>query len=177
MIGNTMKELSLRNVTMMAAVAGCFIQIGAQLFAVSIMASTVSAAPPRSFAILVGEYRYDSSAFWDTAPPIVFAVFLIALIANWKTQRRNLMLLALIFFVLQALLMMFVVEPDWTELKSIGYRDEVDPVLQSRAARWYALDWLGWAIGALGGVATLLALIRPSTTPKEDTLDNSQDAA
>jgi len=167
MIGNTMKELSLRNVTMMAAVAGCFIQIGAQLFAVSIMASTVSAAPPRSFAILVGEYRYDSSAFWDTAPPIVFAVFLIALIANWKTQRRNLMLFAVTFFVLQALLMMFVVEPDWTELKSIGYRDAVDPVLQSRAARWYALDWLGWSIGALGGVATLLAIIRPPTSLKD----------
>jgi hypothetical protein len=160
-----MKELNLRTVTMMAAVAGCFTQIGAQLYALSVVARTVSAAPPRSFAILVGEYRYDSSAFWDTSPPIVFAIFIIALIANWKTQRRNLMLFALAIFLVQALLMMFLVEPEWAELQAIGYRDEIDPVLQSRAARWYALDCLGWAIGTIGGVALLLALIRPDSAP------------
>lgn len=74
-----MKELSLRNLSLMAAVAGCFTQIGAQLYALSVIGSTVSAAPPRSFAILAGEYRYDSSAFWDTAPPVVFALLVIAL--------------------------------------------------------------------------------------------------
>ena len=155
-----MKELNLRNLTMMAAVAGSFAQIGAQLFALSIVASTVSAAPPRSFAILVGEYRYDSSAFWNTAPPIVFTLFLIALIANWKTRRRTPMLFALAAFIAQALLMMFVVEPDFHEMISLGFRDEVDPALQSRAARWYALDWLGWSMGLAGGLALLIALVR-----------------
>jgi hypothetical protein len=155
-----MKELTLRNAIMMAAVAGYFTQIGAQLFAVSVLASTVSAAPPRSFAILVGEYRYDSSGFWETLPPIVLTLLIIALAANWKTRRRNLILFALGTFVVQAILMMLVVEPDWTELKAIGYRDEVDPLLQGRAARWYALDWLGWAIGLIGGLALLPALTR-----------------
>ena len=46
-----MKELSLPNVTLMAAVASCFIQIGAQLFALVVVAGTVSEAPPRSFAM------------------------------------------------------------------------------------------------------------------------------
>lgn len=164
---NTMKELNLRNITMMAAVASWFIQIGAQLFALSVVASTVSAAPPRSFAILAGEYRYDSSAFWEMSPPIVFATFLIALIANWTTRRRKLMLFALAIFVAQALLMMFVVEPEFHELISIGYRDEIDRALQSRAAKWYAFDWLGWTIGAIGGVALLLAFGRPASTLSE----------
>ncbi len=162
-----MKELNIRNVTLMAAVASCFIQVGAQMYALVVIASTIAKAPPRSFAMFQGEYGYDSSAFWDTSPPIVFALFIIALIANWKTGRRNPMLFALTIFIAQALLMMFLVEPDFTEMKAMGFRDEVDPVLQSRAARWYALDWLGWAIGAIGGVALLLALIRPVTTPKQ----------
>lgn len=160
-----MKELNLRNLTMMAAVAGWFAQIGAQLFAMSVVARTVSAAPPRSFAILAGEYRYDSSAFWEMSPPIVFGLFIIALIVNWKTQRRNLMLFTLAVFVAQALLMMLLVEPEFHELTSIGFRDEVDPVLQSRAARWYALDWLGWAVGLVGGIGLLLAFIKPATSP------------
>jgi hypothetical protein len=35
----TMKELNLLNVTLMAAVASCFIQIGAQLFALIVVAA------------------------------------------------------------------------------------------------------------------------------------------
>ena len=141
-----MKELNLPNITLIASVAGCFIQIGAQLYALVVIAGTIAAAPPRSFAIFQGEYGYDSSGFWDTSPPIVFALFIIALVANWKTQRRNLMLFAL------------------TKMKAMGFRDEVDPVLQSRAARWYAIDWMVWGLGVVAGLALLLALIKPVTT-------------
>src|SRR6186713_2477870 len=61
-----MKEMNLKNITLIALVACCLAQVGAQLFALSVVASTVSAAPPRSFAILQGDYRYDSSGFWST---------------------------------------------------------------------------------------------------------------
>ena len=72
----------MKNVTLMAAAAACLVQAGAQLFALSVVASTVSAAPPRSLAILHGEYRYDSSGFWSTVPPITAVLFVTALIAN-----------------------------------------------------------------------------------------------
>ena len=156
-----MKELNLRNITMMALVAGCLIQVGAQLYALSVVASTVSAAPPRSFAILQGEYRYDSSAFWSTVPMITSVLFLIALAANWKTQRRNLILLALSLFVVGGLVAGLYLEPMFDEMKSIGFRDEVDPEMQSRAASWYAMDWVVWATGALAGITLLLALLSP----------------
>lgn len=158
-----MKELNLKNITMMAAVAGSFIQIGAQLFALSVVARTVSAAPPRSFAILQGAYRYDSSAFWETVPPITFVIFVIALVANWKTARRNLLLLALTLFIAGGIVAGFFLEPVFDEMKAIGFRDEVDPVLQSRAATWYALDWAVWVVGVIGGLALLLALLGPAT--------------
>jgi len=149
---------------MMALVACCFIQIGAQLFALSVVASTVSAAPPRSFAILQGEYRYDSSAFWNIVPTITSVLFAIALIANWNTSRRNLLLMALLLFVVGGLVAGFYLEPVFDEMKAVGFIDEVDPVLQSRAARWYALDCAVWSLGASAGVTLLLALIRPPTT-------------
>jgi len=49
-----MKELNLPNVTLIALVASCFIQIGAQLFALVVIASTVAEAPPRSFVMFEG---------------------------------------------------------------------------------------------------------------------------
>lgn len=146
---------------MMALVACCLMQVGAQLYALSVVASTVSAAPPRSFAILQGEYRYDSSAFWSTMPTITSVLFVIALIANWKTSRRNLLLLALTLFVIGGLVAGLYLEPVFDEMKAIGFKDEIDPVLQSRAATWYALDWMVWAVAAAAGVTLLLALIRP----------------
>jgi hypothetical protein len=158
--------LNVKNVTLMALVAACLVQVGAQLFALSVVASTVSAAPPRSFAILQGEYRYDSSGFWSTVPPITAVLFVTALIANWTTSRRNLILLSLTLFVIGGLIAGLYLEPTFDEIKKIGFRDEVDPVLQARAARWYATDWAVWGIGATAGVCLLLALIRPAATTK-----------
>ena len=172
-----MKELNLPNVTLMASVASCFIQIGAQLFALVVVAGTVSEAPPRSFAMFEGGYGYNSGAFWSTVPPITFVLFVIALVANWKTGRRKLLLLALTMFLVGGLVAGLFLEPVFDEMKAMGYRDEVDPVLQSRAATWYALDWAVWGVAVVAGLALLLALIRPVTTPKQVTVSSSQHAA
>lgn len=162
-----MKELNIRNITMMALVACCLMQVDAQLFALSVVASTVSTAPPRSFAILQGEYRYDSSAFWSVVPMITFVLFVIALVANWKTPRRKLILFALALFVIGGLVAGLYLEPMFDEMKAIGFRDEVDPLMQSRAATWYAADWAVWSTGALAGITLLFALTRPVATANE----------
>ena len=158
-----MKELNLRNITMMALVACWFIQIGGQVFALVAVDSALVAAPPRSFAMLQGEYRYDSSAFWSTVPPLTSVLLIIALVANWKTGRRKLLLLALTLFMVIALMSMLYLEPVFDEIKAIGFSDEVDPALQSRAANWYAADWAAWCLALVGGLILLLALIRPVT--------------
>ena len=156
-----MKEISLRNLTVMALVASCFIQIGAQLFAVSMIASTVAAAPPRSFAILQGEYGYDSQAFWAVVPNITLLLFVLALITNWKTARRNLLLAALGLFVAAGLLAMLFLGPTFDRMIARGFSDEIDPVLQSEASTWLMMDWSVWGLGLLAGLLLLIALIRP----------------
>jgi hypothetical protein len=55
------------------------------------------------------------------------------------------------------------VEPTFADIKAIGYRDQVDPLLQARAATWYAFDWGLWFIGLAAGIALLAALARPAT--------------
>jgi len=156
-----MGNLNIRDITLMALIISCFMQIGAQLFALSVVASTIAEAPPRSFAILEGQYRYDSSSFWGTVPPITGLLFIVALIANWKTPRRTLLLASFVLFVIGGLVAGLLVEPEFATMIATGYSDEVDPELQSRAASWLAYDWTLWGIALTAGIALLLALARP----------------
>src|ERR1043165_10027367 len=139
-----MKRADASSLTLAALVASCFIQIGAQLFALVVVAVTVAEAPPRSFAMFAGEYGYDSSGFWNTVPMITSVLFLVAVIANWKTQRRKLLLFAVTLFVIGSLIAGLLVEPIFSEMIANGYSDRVDSALQNRAATWYAFDWMLW---------------------------------
>ena len=161
-----MRKLNIRNITLIALISSCFMQIGGQFFALSVLVRTIAEAPPRSFAILGGEYPYDSSGFWSTVPPVTAVLFNVALIANWKTQRRLFLLVALALFVFGGLIAGIVLEPEFAKMVAIGYSDSVDPKLQSRAAHWYYLDWATWGIGAMSGLMLLLALARPDE-PKD----------
>ena len=167
-----MKRVNLANLTLAMLVASCFIQIGAQLFALVVIARTVSAAPPRSLAILEGEYAYDSSVFWQTVPPVTAALFLLAVVANWKTRRRGLLLGAFALFLIGGVVAGVFLEPLSAEIIAIGYADAVDPELQRRAAFWYKADWGVWCLSVAAGVALLVALTRTVTdravTGRED---------
>jgi hypothetical protein len=63
-----MGHLNARNLTLIALITSCLLQVGGGLFAISMLVSTITEAPPRSFAILDGPYRYDSHVFWETLP-------------------------------------------------------------------------------------------------------------
>lgn len=152
---------SLPNASLIALITSCFIQIGAQLFAILVIVRTVVAAPPRSFAIFQGEYGYDSGFFWETVPPITLLLFLVALVANWKTTRRGLLVLALALFLAGGALAGAFLEPQFAEFLAIGYRDVIDPDLQRKAATWYAYDVAVWLLGLGAGLVLLVALARP----------------
>lgn len=158
-----MNNRTLPDLSLIAAIVSCFIQIGAQLFAIVVVVRTVIAAPPRSFAIFEGEYGYDSSIFWQTVPNVTLALLFVTLIANWKTTRRNLLLVSLSLFLIGGAVAAFVVEPEFAKLMAIGYSDVVDPALRNRAATWYAYDCGLWLISLAAGITLLVALARPVT--------------
>ena len=153
----------IRNISLMALTMSAIIQTGAQLFAVSIIARTVSKAPPRSFAILTGEYAYDSRPFWEIVPTITLVLFLIALIANWKTARRKFLLVALALYFIGAIVAMTYLEPTFDSMFALGYADYVDSVMQKEAATWFLLDCASLAISFASSALLLFALTRPAT--------------
>ena len=146
----------------MALTMCAIIQAGAQLFAMSIIARTVSKAPPRSFAILTGEYAYDSRPFWDIVPMITLVLFLIALAANWKTARRKFVIAAFALYFVGGIIAMAYLEPTFDSMFARGYADYVDPVMQKEAATWWLLDCASWAVGFASCTLLLFALVRPA---------------
>ena len=150
---------------MIAAVASCLIQVGAQLFAVVVIVDTVTAAPPRSLAMLAGEYGYDSSAFWDVAPMVTSVLLLVALATNWKTRRRRLVLGAVGTFLIAGLFAAFILEPVQAEVLAAGYSDVVDEALRARAAHWRMLDWISWSLSLVVGILLCVALAVPLSAP------------
>ena len=121
-----MRTQSLPNLSLIAAVVSCLIQVGAQLFAVVVMVGTLTQAPPRSLAMLGGEYGYDSSAFWNVVPMVTFVLLLAALATNWKTTRRRLLIGAVVGFVVAGVFAGVVMGPVQAEVLSVGNSDTVE---------------------------------------------------
>ena len=156
-----MNKHMLKNTSLIAAIASCFTQIGAQLFAIVVVVRTAIAAPPRSLSMFEGEYGYDSSIFWQTFPNITLVLLLLAIVVNWKTTRRNLLLLSLVLFLIGGALVALVVGPGLGKFLATGYSDAVDASLQSQAATLYTYEWGLWLITLGAGVCLLVALARP----------------
>lgn len=151
-------KTNLPRILATALTASCLLQAGAQLFALSVVASTLAEAPPRSLAMLQGEYGYNSAAFWNVVPNITFVLFILTLVTNWKTQLRKPILLALTLFIIGGLSAVFFLEPFFADIINSGYSDQVDPILQSRARQWYIIDWTVWTVGLMAGLILLFSL-------------------
>ena len=150
--------MTVKNTALIALTTSCLLQIGAQMFALSVVASTIIQAPPRSFAILNGEYGYNSSAFWNIMPMVTLVLFIVALVLNWRNQRRKYIFTALLLFIGSGLIAGIFLEPVFADLIKGGYSDHIDPILQKQAKNWYFLDWTVWALGLLASLILLISM-------------------
>jgi len=143
-----MKTSTFSKISLLAIFATLFVQIGAQLFALLAIVQTLVKNPPESFQMLAGDYGYDSSIFWDTIPNVTTLLFVIALIACWKTNARMWIIISFSIFILAGVLAMVVVEPRFAELIS----SESGANLNEMTASWYRLDWTLWFLTLLSGL-------------------------
>ena len=164
-----MRTPTIPNLSLIPAVVGALLQAGAQLFAI-VVVGTVTAAPPRSLAMYAGEYGYNSGPFWEVMPAVTFGLILIALVGNWRTPRRRLLLIAMALFIAAGLFTAFVMGPVQAAVVGAGYSDAVDEALRAQAARWHMLDWAAWGLTLSAGLvlAGSLAVRVPELTEDND---------
>lgn len=144
------------NVSLLSLVAGLFIQLGAQLFALLVIVRTLIKAPPESLAMLKGPYGYDSSIYWNVFPNINFMLFVFAITANWKNKHRNWILSSFAVYFAAGLCAIFIVGSLFTQLTN-GELQEGNLEL---ANKWYAFDWLVWLLTLTSGLLLMIRLNR-----------------
>ena len=105
-----------------------------------------SAAPPRSLSMFQGEYGLDPASFWQTVHPITIVLFLLTLIANWKSARRINILFSFVIYVLILVSTALYFVPELLEITSTPFAQTVDPELTRRAKLWETLSLLRLAV-------------------------------
>jgi hypothetical protein len=161
---------TIPNLSLIPAVVAALLQAGAQLFAIAVVVGTVTKAPPRSLAMYAGEYGYNSGPFWEVMPTVTLGLLLVALVGNWRTPRRRLVLAAIALFIAAGLFTVFIMGPVQEAVVGAGFSDAVDEALRAQAARWHMLDWASWALTlSVGLVLTASLAVRvPEATATRD---------
>jgi len=140
-----------------------FVLIGADIFGQIVISPVVLSAPPASLAIFQGEYAYNSTVFWQPANMVALALLIVALIANWNTPRRALLVGWFVGSVAITVISLGFIFPEYGAIVSTPFDSLVDPALVQRGADWRLIAFLRM-IAFLGvGLLPLYALTRPKT--------------
>jgi hypothetical protein len=121
-----------------------------------------SAAPPLSLAMFQGEFGVAAYRFWVPIHPVTTVLLLAALAVNWKTARRNYIIIVLAgyFFALLVTFSYFV--PELLAITSTPYIAGVDAALTDRAQMWEKLSLVRLVWIALLSFILLFSLTKSS---------------
>jgi hypothetical protein len=100
--------MHVRNLLLSLACLSFIIVIGGAVYEHIAVVPRWSVAPPSSLAMFQGPYGLNPAPFWQIIHPITLVFFIAALVANWKTQRRKLILIAFGGYFLVSLLQLFI---------------------------------------------------------------------
>ncbi len=123
----------------------------------------VASAPPKSLAMLQGEYRFSPLKFWGIFRPISIVLFIAAIALNWNASaaRRKLLLFAFAIDILVTIATYTYFAPETGKIISAPFSNTVDDDLKAILQRWAFLN--NFRLGAiyLGAWLILLALNKP----------------
>ena len=158
--------MHVRNLLLSLACLSFIIVIGGAVYEHIAVVPRWSVAPPSSLAMFQGPYGLNPAPFWQIIHPITLVFFIAALVANWKTQRRKLILIAFggYFLVLVITALYFV--PELISITTISFSETVDADLTKRAGQWETLSLVRLTF-LIGLAITLLMSLARSTTKQE----------
>ena len=136
------------------------IQLGAQLFAITVAVTTLIESPPESFAMIQGDFPYDSSTFWNVFPNILGSIFLIAIIFNWRTKFKKWILISFGLYVLSAIFAIFILEPAQANVLNHSINGTELQDLKSDTLTWYRFDWILFFLTLITSIALIIPIFK-----------------
>ena len=150
-----------QNILLIGAILTHYLLVGADAYAQAAITPLALSAPPASLAMYQGEYVYNPAPFWQITNTFALAFLIAALAANWRTSRRNLLLLTLAGTVVISVVSLRFIFPEYTAIVSSTFSDTVDPVLYDRGATWRAIALSRLLLFGCLGFLPLWALSKP----------------
>lgn len=119
----------------------CFVMIlGAAVYEHIAVIPAWSAAPPKSLTMYQGEYGLHAEYFWMAIHPVTLLLLIIALVTNWKNERRKSLLIVIGSYVLIIIITSIYFVPELISITSTAFQDSVDNDLVRRSSRWEMLS-------------------------------------
>ncbi len=146
---------------LIGAIIAHFILVGADVFAQAAITPVELSAPPESLAMFQGDYVYNSAPFWKITNTIALAFLIAALLSNWNTPRRKLLLITLVGSILISIISLSYIFPEFTAIVSSTYSETVDTALIDRGSRWRLIAFTRLLIFGGLGILPLWALSKP----------------
>ena len=155
-----------RTLALILASISFMIVIGGAVYEHLAVVPVWSAAVPASLTMFQGEYRLAAESFWIPIHPIAISLLAISLFINWRTARRNYILVTLTGYALVLVTTFIYFVPELMSLTQSAYGPAVNDELTRRAGLWEALS-LARLVFLIGLAAVLLfGLSKQEGTPR-----------
>ena len=148
----------LANVTLFALTLFYIMMLGGGTYEQINVASVITAAPPKSLAMLQGPYHFSPVKFWVIFRPITILLFILALGFHWRAGglRKKILLFSFGIDILVTIATFAYFAPETGVIAGGPYSNTVDPLLVERAQLWKNLNLI--RLGAFYGVAGMLLM-------------------
>jgi hypothetical protein len=146
-------------------ILGCIsfiIVIGGATYEHAAVVPVWTSAVPASLHMFQGEYALAAPNFWIPVHPVTMILLLTGLFANWRTERRNYVLAAILGYaaVLGVTFVYFV--PELMTITKSSYSTMVDADLTRRALTWQSLSLVRLGFLLVLAIVLLVGLSKPA---------------
>jgi len=154
----------IRNLLLILASISFITVIGGAVYEHLALVPVWSSAVPASLSVFQGEYRLTPEKFWMLIHPVTVGLLIAALVANWTSDRRPLIVSTLAGYLIVLGITFFYFVPELMDLTQTPFSETVDAALTDRANRWETLSLVRLGFLVILAMTLLSALAKPFDT-------------
>lgn len=126
-----------------------------------------ASAVPASLSMFQPPYGLAAANFWIPIHPVTLLLMAASLLLNWRSERRNFIVITLGGYVLVLITTFLFFVPELMVLTQTAFTQTVDPGLTDRAQRWETLSLVRLGFLLFLAVVLLWGLSRPGRRPSK----------
>ena len=154
----------IRNLFLILASISFIVVIGGAVYEHLALVPVWTSAVPSSLTVFQGPYALVPQNFWFVIHPVTIVLLVVAMIANWRSDRRGLIITTIVGYLLILGVTALYFVPELMALTQTAFSETVDAALTDRANRWEMFSLVRLGVLFLLAISLLSALARPIDT-------------